>query len=185
MTANIELLEKVRNHFRTFPQACNMDFFQIKDSEVAKDRGAISMWDGTSCCIGGGSILLSGGKVPHQNQPQAIAIVCARLGITDKQAKDLIFFHHVGHDGEYNDLRDPLLRANIGTPEYAAVVISVIDRCIARHQVVDPIDAEANAVCASVELEIKSKASAFLAKGKVFASLVGFAVLIFAIHAAI
>lgn len=161
--ANIELLKRVRDHFEKFPQACNMDYFEITDTKSAKRQGSISAWDGKSFCVGGGAILLSGGQIPAKNPAQVVAIVVARLELSDKEVRDMLFFDHVEHDGRYNDLRDPLLRANVGSVEYAAVVIRVIDRCIASHQ---PVQRNPEDVVPAITVRVTMQPVALQSKRK-------------------
>ncbi len=187
MQANIELLTKVRNHIERFPQAANMDYFCNIDTEAAKDQFTPDHWDGWAGCIGGLAIHLSGGKTVKNKDSgggRNWNLARARIGLSSRETNQLLCFDHADVHGPYEDLRDDLLRANIGTPEYAAVVIKAIDRCIALHSAKpDPIDLEANAVCADVELEIKRKSflTRPLAGKEVVASLVGSAALILAL----
>jgi hypothetical protein len=82
-----------------------------------------------------------------------------RLGFSGEETNQLLCFDHANVNGPYEDLRDDLLRSNIPTPDYAAVVIRAIDRCKARHSPKPGgIDVEVNALCASVESEIKARA---------------------------
>lgn len=177
---NIELLTKVKTHLERFPQSANMDYFEKNDTEAQKECRAPSRWDGIAGCIGGHSIRLSGGETVKNNDSGGHRnwnLARARLGLSHEETNQLLCFDHEDVTGPYEDLRDDLLRANIGTPEYAAVVIKAIDRCIALHSPKpDVIDVEANVLCASVEAEIKDKGW----KEKVCASLVGVAVLVLA-----
>lgn len=161
MPVNIELLAKIKNHIERFPQACDQEYFEITIDKAAKESHAIGQWDGKARCIGGHAIALSGGKIVKNKDSGGDRnwnLARARLGLSADETDQLLCFDHANIHGPYEDLRDDLLRANIGTPEYAAVVIKAIDRCITRHSPKpDAIDLEVNAVCASVRSEIKSK----------------------------
>lgn len=183
MQANIELLTKVRNHIAKFPQAVNMDYFKIMDADAKKAQRTPDQWNGFAGCVGGLSIVLSGGRIAQGDSGRNFELSRARLGLSAEETRGLLYFDHANVSGPYEDLRDDLLRANIGTTEYAAVVIKAIDRCIALHSPKpDAIDLEANAVCVGVEAKIKHKSlvTRELTRKEVYTSLVGMMVLVLA-----
>lgn len=134
---NVALAREVQRRILAEPQLVGMDDWMPLDfweESIAFGRC------GTACCIAGHTLITVGDVVSSKKYTsheilQTSNLAAIHLGLNEEEAHELFLFHqpwNCRHEW-YIDLAAKLTRTKEGTPEYAAVVVEAIERCIERN----------------------------------------------------